>query len=81
MPYFSITVFHPDDKKGNSLQFETYIKDAKKEALAQITEAKPFDEIEPGEQEITEKQLRETEKVLDIKLPDGLEHYVETCAD
>ncbi|UVM62370.1 MULTISPECIES: pyocin S6 family toxin immunity protein [Pseudomonas] len=82
MPYFSITGFYPDDKKDDSLQFETYIEDAEQnEALAQITEAKPFNEIEPGELEITEEQLREIEKILDIKFPDGLEYYIGTCAD
>jgi len=82
MPFFSITGFYPDDKKDDSLQFETHIKDAEqKEALAQITEAKPFNEIGPGELEITEKQLRKIEKILDIKFPTGLEYYVGTCAD
>ncbi|MNC79212.1 hypothetical protein D3C75_1316320 [compost metagenome] len=82
MPCFSITGFYPDDKKDDSLQFEIYIENAEQnEALAQITEAKPFNEIEPGELEITEEQLREIEKVLDIKFPDGLEYYIGTCAD
>ncbi|WPN64504.1 MULTISPECIES: pyocin S6 family toxin immunity protein [unclassified Pseudomonas] len=82
MPCFSITGFYPDDKKDDSLQFEIYIEDAEKnEALAQITEAKPFNEVEPGELEITEEQLREIEKILDIKFPDGLEYYIGTCAD
>ncbi|WP_024616228.1 pyocin S6 family toxin immunity protein [Pseudomonas kilonensis] len=82
MPCFSITGFYPDDKSDDTLQFETYIEDAEQnEALAQITEAKPFNEVEPGELEITEEQLREIEKVLDIKFPDGLEYYIGTCAD
>jgi hypothetical protein len=82
MPYFSITGFYPDDRKDDSIQFETYIKDpVQNEALAQITEAKPFSEIGPGELEITEEQLREIEKVLDIKFPIGLEYYIGTCAD
>lgn len=82
MPYFSITGFYPDDRKDDSIQFETYIKDAvQNEALAQITEAKPFSEISPGELEITEEQLREIEKILDIKFPIGLEYYIGTCAD
>ncbi|MGD8219275.1 pyocin S6 family toxin immunity protein [Pseudomonas thivervalensis] len=82
MPYFSITGFYPDDRKDDSIQFETYIKDAvQNEALAQITEAKPFSEIGPGELEITEEQLREIEKILDIKFPIGLEYYIGTCAD
>lgn len=82
MPCFSITGFYPDDKKDDSLQFEIYIEDAEQnEALAQITEAKPFNEIEPGELEITDEQLREIEKVLGIKFPAGLEYYIGTCAD
>ena len=72
MPYFSITGFYPDDKNDDSLQLETYIKDTKQnEALAQITEAKPSNEVEPGELEITEEQLRKIEKVLDINFPTG----------
>ena len=82
MPYFSITGFYPDDKKDDSLQFETHIKNAEKnEELAQITEAKPFNEVEPGELEITEEQLKKIEKILDMKFPDGLEYYIGTCAD
>ncbi|SSB96604.1 hypothetical protein SAMN04488697_105252 [Pseudomonas sp. 43mfcvi1.1] len=82
MPYLSITGFYQDDKKDDSLQFEIYIEDPEQnEALAQITEAKPFNEIEPGELEITEEQFREIEKVLGIKFPAGLEYYIETCAD
>ncbi len=82
MPCFSITGFYPDDKKDDSLQFEIYIEDAEqKEALAQITEAKPFNEIEPGELEITDEQLRGIEKILGIKFPAGLEYYIGTCAD
>ncbi|WP_058546892.1 pyocin S6 family toxin immunity protein [Pseudomonas fluorescens] len=82
MPCFSITGFYPDDKNDDSLQFETYIENAEQnEALAQITETKPFNEIEPGELEITDEQLREIEKVLGIKFPAGLEYYIGTCAD
>jgi len=82
MPYFSITGFHPDDQKDDSLQFEIHIKNAEQnEALAQITEAKPFNEIEPGELEITEEQLKKIEKILDINFPTGLEYYIGTCAD
>lgn len=82
MPYFSITGFYPDDKNDDSLQFEIYIKDAEQnEVLAQITEAKAFSEIEPGELEITDEQLREIEKVLGIKFAAGLEYYIGTCAD
>ncbi|MBO1536829.1 pyocin S6 family toxin immunity protein [Pseudomonas sp. OA65] len=82
MPCFSITGFYPDDKNDDSLQFEIYIEDTEqKEALAQITEAKPFNKIEPGELEITEEQLSKIEKVLDRKFPDGLKYYIGTCAD
>lgn len=82
MSYFSITGFHIDDKKDDSLQFEVHIKNAeKKEELAQLTEAKPFNKIEPGELEITEEQLKEIEKILDIKFPTGLEYFIGTSAD
>lgn len=82
MPCFSMTGFYPDDKDDDLLQFETYIENAEQnEALAQITEAKPFNEIEPGELEITDEQLTEIEKVLGIKFPTGLEYSIETCAD
>jgi len=82
MSYFSITGFYPDEKEDDSLQFEIYVKNAEQnEALAQITEAKSFNEIEPGELEITEEQLKKIEKILDIKLPPGLEYYIGTCAD
>jgi hypothetical protein len=77
-----MTGFHPDDKKDDSIQFETHIKNPEQnEALAQLTEAKPFNEIEPGELEITEEQLREIEKILYIKFPVGLEYYIGTSAD
>lgn len=80
MPCFSITGFYPDDNIDDSLQFEIYTENAERnEALAQITEAKPFNEIEPGELDITEKQLAEIEKTLDIQFPEGLEYYMGTC--
>lgn len=51
--YFAITGFQPDDKKEDSLQLETYIKDAEhNEVLTQITEIKALNEIDPGELEI-----------------------------
>ncbi|MCQ6257379.1 pyocin S6 family toxin immunity protein [Pseudomonas sp. Q11] len=68
--YFSITGFYPDDKKDDSLQFETRIKNAEQhEALAQITEAKPFNAVEPGEPQITEEQLKKIEKTPNMKFP------------
>ena len=82
MRYFSITGFYPDEKKDDSLQFETRIKNAKQnEALAQITEAKPFIAVEPGELEITEEQLKKIEKTLHMKFPAGLEYFIGTRAD
>lgn len=82
MSSFLITGFYPDEKQDDSLQFEIHIQNAEQnEALAQITEAKPFNEIEPGEMEINEKQLKEIEKILDIRLPTGLEYFIGTCAD
>ncbi|WP_320389929.1 MULTISPECIES: pyocin S6 family toxin immunity protein [unclassified Pseudomonas] len=82
MRCFSITGFYPDDKKDDSLQFETCIKNAEQnEALAQITEAKPFNAVEPGELEITEEQLKKIEKTLDMEFPAGLEYFIGTSAD
>ena len=82
MRYFSIAGFYPDDKKDDSLQFEIRIKNAEQnEALAQITEAKPFNAVEPGELEITEEQLKKIEKTLDMKFPAGLEYFIGTSAD
>ena len=82
MPYFSITGFYPDDKKDDSLQFETHIKNAEhNEALAQLTEAKLFSEVDPGELEITKEQLKHMEKILDIRFPAGLEYFIGTNAD
>ncbi|OAB51259.1 pyocin S6 family toxin immunity protein [Pseudomonas thivervalensis] len=81
MRYLSITGFYPDDKKDDSLQFKTCIKNAEQnEALAQITEAKAFNAVEPGEFQITEEQLKKIEKTLDIKLPAGLEYFIGTRA-
>ncbi|WP_431481917.1 pyocin S6 family toxin immunity protein [Pseudomonas thivervalensis] len=81
MRCFLITGFHPDDKKDDSLQFKTCIKNAEQnEALAQITEAKPFSAVEPGELQITEEQLRKIEKTLDMKFPAGLEYFIGTRA-
>ncbi|WP_243458693.1 pyocin S6 family toxin immunity protein [Pseudomonas sp. OA65] len=63
MRYFLITGSYPDDKKNDSLQFETCIITAEQnEALAQITEAKPFNAVGPGALEITEAQLKKIEK-------------------
>ncbi|WP_420231584.1 pyocin S6 family toxin immunity protein [Pseudomonas sp. ABY48] len=82
MSSFLITGFYPDEKQDDSLQFEIHIKSAEQnEALAQITEAKPFNEIEPGEVEINEKQFKEIETILDIRFPAGLEYFIGTCAD
>lgn len=82
MRYYSITGFYPDDKKDDSLQFETCIKTAEQnEAPAQTTEAKSFNAVEPGELEITETQLKKIEKILDMKLRAGLGYFIGTRAD
>ncbi|WP_434624552.1 pyocin S6 family toxin immunity protein [Pseudomonas sp. Z1-29] len=82
VPYYSITGFYPDEKNDDSLQFEIDIKDIEqKEALAQMAEAKPFSKIGPGEQEITEEQLKRVEAILGRKLPVGLEYFIGATAD
>lgn len=77
MRYLSITGFYPDDKQDNSLQFELTIKDlAVNQALAQLTESKPLEEIEPGELELTDSQVDQISKLLEVDFPEGLEYFI-----
>lgn len=50
------------------------------QALAQLTEAKPLEEIEPGELELTKNQIDEISKLLKIEFPEGLEYFIGTRA-
>ncbi|SFG76742.1 pyocin S6 family toxin immunity protein [Pseudomonas sp. NFACC45] len=82
MRYLSITGFYPDEKNDDTLQFQRSIKDVNlMQALAQLTEAKPLEEIEPGELELTKSQINEISKLLNIEFPEGLEYFIGTRAD
>lgn len=82
MRYLSITGFYPDEKNDDSLQFQKLIKNANlMQALAQLTEGKPLEEIEPGELELTKSQINEISKLLKIEFPEGLEYFIGTRAD
>lgn len=50
------------------------------QALAQLTDAKPLEEIEPGELELTTSQVKEISTLLKIELPEGLEYFIGTRA-
>ena len=82
MRYLSITGFYPDEKNDDSLQFQKPIKNANlMQALAQLTEGKPLEEIELGELELTKSQINEISKLLKIEFPEGLEYFIGTRAD
>jgi hypothetical protein len=77
MRYLCITGFHPDDKQDDSLQFELTIKEPRlNEALAQLTESKSLEEIEPGELELTESQVAQISRLLSVTFPEGLEYFI-----
>ncbi|MBF4558009.1 hypothetical protein H7698_18170 [Pseudomonas sp. p50] len=77
MRYLSITGFHPDDKNDDSLQFELTIKDLElNQALAQLTESKSLEEIEPGELELTNSQVAQISMLLKVEFPEGLEYFI-----
>jgi uncharacterized protein YfcZ (UPF0381/DUF406 family) len=77
MRYLSITGFFPDEKQDDSLQFELNIKDHEmNQALAQLTESKNLEEMEPGELELTVSQILEIAQLLKIDFPEGLEYFI-----
>lgn len=81
MRCLSITGFYPDEKQDDSLQFELIIKDYElNQALAQLTESKSFEEIEPGELELTESQVLQIANLLNVDFPKGLEYFIGTRA-
>lgn len=81
MRYLSITGFYPDEKQDDSLQFELSVKDYElNQALAQLTESKSFEEIEPGELELTESQVGQIADLLKVDFPSGLEYFIGTRA-
>ncbi|MGF0239186.1 pyocin S6 family toxin immunity protein [Rhodococcus sp. IEGM1300] len=77
MRHLSITGFYPDEKQDDSLQFELTITDpALNQALAQLTESKSLEEIEPGELELTDSQVNQISKLLNVNFPEGLEYFI-----
>ena len=76
MRYLSITGFYPDEKQDDSLQFQLTIKDYEmNQALAQLTESKKLEEIEPGELELTAVQILKVAELLEVDFPEGLEYF------
>jgi hypothetical protein len=81
MRYLSITGFLPDEAQDDSLQFELLIKDYElNQALAQLTESKSLDDLEPGELELTDTQIRQAAELLNTEFPVGLEYFIGTRA-
>ncbi|MNG12407.1 hypothetical protein D3C84_960190 [compost metagenome] len=81
MRYLSITGFYPDEKQDDTLQFELAIKDYKvNQALAQLTESKPLEDLEPGELELTQYQVQQIADLLKTDFPAGLEYFIGTRA-
>ncbi|KAA0974986.1 pyocin S6 family toxin immunity protein [Pseudomonas sp. ANT_H12B] len=81
MRYLSITGFYPDEKQDDTLQFELALKDYElNQILAQLTESKTLEELEPGELQLTEHQVRQIADLLKIDFPEGLEYFIGTRA-
>ncbi|MHC8325287.1 pyocin S6 family toxin immunity protein [Pseudomonas sp. LB1P83] len=77
MRYLSITGFYPEKKQDDSLQFQLTIKDYEmNQTLAQLTESKKLEDIEPGELELTGAQLLQVAKLLKVDFPEGLEYFI-----
>jgi hypothetical protein len=75
--YLSITGYYLDEKQDDSLQFQLTIKDYEmNQALAQLTESKKLEEIEPGELELTSTQILQVAELLEIDFPEGLEYFI-----
>ena len=81
MRYLSITGFYPDEKQDDTLQFELALKDYElNQILAQLTESKTLEELEPGELQLTEDQVGQIADLLKIDFPEGLEYFIGTRA-
>ena len=81
MRYLSITGFLPDEAQDDSLQFELLIKDYElNQALAQITESKSLEDLEPGELEMNDAQIKHASELLETEFPEGLEYFIGTRA-
>jgi flagellar basal body-associated protein FliL len=81
MRYLSITGFYPDEKQDDTLQFELALKDYElNQILAQLTESKTLEELEPGELQLTEHQVGQIAELLKNDFPEGLEYFIGTRA-
>lgn len=81
MRRLGITGFYPDEKQDNSLQFELDIDGSElNEAVAQLIESKPLADVEPGELELSEKQVLALKQLLGVDFPEGLEYFIGTRA-
>lgn len=77
MVYLSITGFFPDDKQDDSLQYQFDIEgDQLNQDVAQLTESKPLEELQPGELELTKIQVAQLSTLLKINLRNDLEYFI-----
>lgn len=44
--------------------------------MAQLTESKKLEEIEPGELELTAAQILQVAELLEVDFPEGLEYFI-----
>ena len=73
MLYLLITGFYPDEKQDDSLQFEQDIHDSElNEKVAQLIEGKALKDLDPGELLLTEKQVSDLAKLLDVRFSGGI---------
>lgn len=76
-----ITGFYPDEMRDDSLQFELDIEGSElNETVAQLIESKPLADLEPGELELSKKQVIALKQLLGVDFPDGLEYFIGTRA-
>ncbi|CAM3269789.1 hypothetical protein SAMN04490207_2290 [Pseudomonas gessardii] len=77
MFYLSITGFYPDQKQDGSLQHQFDIEgDQLNQDVAQLTESKPLEELQPGELELTKSQVAQLSTLLNINLRNDLEYFI-----
>lgn len=77
MVYLSITGFFTDDKQDDSLQYQFDIEgDQLNQDVAQLTESKPLEELQPGELELTKSQVAQLSTLLKINLRNDLEYFI-----
>lgn len=77
MFFLSITGFFPDDKQDDSLQYQFDIEgDQINQDVAQLTESKSLEELQPGELELTRSQIAQLSTLLNIELRNDLEYFI-----